>query len=195
MDARKCCQLRWNCKELESIDHCSKPRGMPKLLSEKTKGQIDAFSEMGMSARAIAKRLNISNSTVSKYLKRKNETGRTSRKAELSSTRKLSARQLRIVKKEILANRRATLVEISRRADINVSTSTLSRRVRELGFRSVLQRRKPYVSAANRQKRIEWCIAHQGWSEKDWDRVLWSDESQFCVRYKGRHRVWTRDAL
>ena len=74
-----------------------------------------------------------------------------------------------------------------------MSQATLSRRVRELGFRSVYQKRKPFISAINRQKRLEWCLAHQGWTDKEWDRVLWSDESMFYVRYKGLQRVWSRD--
>jgi len=45
-----------------------------------------------------------------------------------------------------------------------------------------------------RQKRIDWALAHREWSEEDWSRVIWSDETKINifgtdgVRYIRRRR-------
>lgn len=37
---------------------------------------------------------------------------------------------------------------------------------------------------------MKWAKEHIHWTVADWNKVLWSDESPFLLRYAGRLRVW-----
>ena len=39
--------------------------------------------------------------------------------------------------------------------------------------------KKPLLSAANVVSRVQWGRDHRDWTDEDWKRVLWSDESTF----------------
>ena len=45
---------------------------------------------------------------------------------------------------------------------------------------------KPYLRLANKRKRLIWAKEHRHWTEEDWNKVLWTDESKFEVF--GSHR-------
>ena len=40
---------------------------------------------------------------------------------------------------------------------------------------------KPYVSETIRKNRLCWAHEHEKWTQSDWDRVCWSDESSFIL--------------
>ncbi len=161
-------------------------------MTKEEKCQIDTFAKCGWSARKIANELNRSPSTISKYLRRKKETGKTCRQAGSGRPRDWSEKYERRLRRLIIRNRKLSLEEIKAELGVNLSTRTLSNRLSAAGFRSVLQKKKPFISAKNRKARIEWCLAHRSWSDEAWDSVLWSDESLFYARYKGAQRVWLR---
>lgn len=72
-----------------------------------------------------------------------------------------------------------------------ISNSTVERRIKELtGFQSWFKLKKNFVSEENRKKRLQWAQDHLDWTVEQWRRVIWSDESPFVLRYKGRTRVW-----
>jgi len=38
---------------------------------------------------------------------------------------------------------------------------------------------------------LEWCKRHQEWTDEQWNKVIWSDESRFTLfQSDGRTRVW-----
>ena len=79
--------------------------------------------------------------------------------------------------------------------DLQCAETTVRARVREDGeTRSYFRRKKPYISEKNQKKRVEWCKAHEHWSEQDWERVLWTDESPFGLRFKGAERVYCKSS-
>uniref|UniRef100_A0A8R1ENK8 Uncharacterized protein n=1 Tax=Caenorhabditis japonica TaxID=281687 RepID=A0A8R1ENK8_CAEJA len=41
--------------------------------------------------------------------------------------------------------------------------------------------KKPYISDRNRAARVAWARAHLNWTQSQWERVLWSDESKFML--------------
>ncbi|KAJ0037178.1 hypothetical protein NL108_018725 [Boleophthalmus pectinirostris] len=57
-----------------------------------------------------------------------------------------------------------------------VSTSTEKRRLRDAGR---VAKKKPYLRLANKRKRLIWGKEHRHWTEGDWKKVLWADESKF----------------
>ena len=43
----------------------------------------------------------------------------------------------------------------------------------------------------NKKKRLQWAIDHQNWTEEDWGKVLWTDESKFEL-FGQRRRIYIR---
>jgi hypothetical protein len=65
------------------------------------------------------------------------------------------------------------------------------RRLMESGkVESVMPKDKPWISETNRKKRLAFCYAHRHWTEAEWGRVIWSDESPFTLRCQSKRRVW-----
>ena len=42
-------------------------------------------------------------------------------------------------------------------------------------------KQKPLITQKQKQKRLEWAKKHQIWVRRQWDTVIWSDESRFEV--------------
>ena len=62
--------------------------------------------------------------------------------------------------------------------------STVKRRLWDAGL--LVAKKKPYLRLANKRKRLRWAKEHRHWTEEDWKKVLWTDESKFEVF--GSHR-------
>jgi Transposase. len=41
--------------------------------------------------------------------------------------------------------------------------------------------RKPFVSEKNRKARLKFAKNHLHWTSAEWSKVLWNDESKFCL--------------
>lgn len=76
--------------------------------------------------------------------------------------------------------------------DLKVSPRTVRRRLNDAGLKGCVACKKPLIREYNRVQRLQWCERYKGWSCKDWWRVLWTDESPFVLRWRGRQRVWRR---
>ncbi|GBO14368.1 Transposable element Tcb1 transposase [Araneus ventricosus] len=51
--------------------------------------------------------------------------------------------------------------------------------------------KKPMISTKNRKARVEWAKAHKYWTKKEWEDVLWGDESK-CMLFGTDAIQWTR---
>ena len=75
-----------------------------------------------------------------------------------------------------------------------ISVQTVRNIVRDSGFSSRKPAKKPQLSQRHRALRRKYCARHGRWSRQQWSRVLFSDESRFCLRkMNGRIRVWRRN--
>lgn len=66
---------------------------------------------------------------------------------------------------------------------------TLKAVVESMGYHKRVPRRKFNIRPANKPKRIAWCSARLHWTEEEWGRILWTDESSFSTAGFG-HRPW-----
>ena len=77
---------------------------------------------------------------------------------------------------------RAELLRIDRR----ISHKTVSRRLfKEFNMKSYKPAKKLRLTGAMKAKRLQFANNHQHWTAKQWEKVLFSDEStfqQFVVR-------------
>ncbi|UYV70741.1 ITP [Cordylochernes scorpioides] len=69
---------------------------------------------------------------------------------------------------------------------------TISRRLVANGLHSCRPLRRLPLTPPNRRQRLEWCRARSTWMT-EWHRVVFSDESRFCLSSESRRvRVWRR---
>ncbi|UYV60183.1 hypothetical protein LAZ67_1000258 [Cordylochernes scorpioides] len=74
----------------------------------------------------------------------------------------------------------------------SISTRTISRRLVANGLHSCRPLRRLPLTPPNRRQRLEWCRARSTWMT-EWHRVVFSDESRFCLSSDSRRvRVWRR---
>ena len=57
--------------------------------------------------------------------------------------------------------------------------------LRRLGYKRCIARRKPLLSQRNRALRLRFAQEHLHWTQRQWDEILWSDETWIT---HGRHR-------
>ncbi|UYV79395.1 hypothetical protein LAZ67_17002463 [Cordylochernes scorpioides] len=76
--------------------------------------------------------------------------------------------------------------------DLSALDTTISRRLVANGLHSCRPLRRLPLTPPNRRQRLEWCRARSTWMT-EWHRVVFSDESRFCLSSDSRRvRVWRR---
>lgn len=80
--------------------------------------------------------------------------------------------------------------EIRDELSLNISTRTVSRRLKEAGIYNFAAAQNPFVSERQRQQRLDFALNHQHGKEEEWKNVVFSDESTFCTRWDQQRRVW-----
>lgn len=173
--------------------------GKKKELSAAQRGTIFYCHQRGDSNRTIAKTVGCDPSTVSTTLKRYAETGSLVSKTRSGRPHLIGKQQSQELKRLVTdkrsRNRRLCTAGVQalwkKKTGKNVSARTIGRRLRTMGLNNCVARRKPLVSEANKVARLEWCEAHASWTNQDWAKVLWSDESTFSqFQQNRRSRVW-----
>jgi len=154
-----------------------------------------------MSNGAIAVSLNLKKSTVAYVAANARRADGGARKDNRGRPKVLSPRELRGLRRLVEENPFASLAEIAEKLNAGrtnppagqslrpVSPSTVRRAVKGMGMRSCAPAMKPFVSAVNKKKRLQWAKDHLPWSIQ-WASVLYSDESSFLVRQPQSRRVW-----
>ncbi|UYV65016.1 hypothetical protein LAZ67_3002826 [Cordylochernes scorpioides] len=121
---------------------------------------------------------------------------RTEKGRNAGATRVTSARVDRRILRQAVAAPQATCTAILQHVqdtlDHSISTRTISRRLVANGLHSCRPLRILPLTPPNRRQRLEWCRARSTWMT-EWHRVVFSDESRFCLSSDSRRvRVWRR---
>lgn len=163
-----------------------------KELSDYEKGFIDGAKAGGMKNVAISELLEVTESCIRGYCKRRTSRGTHSRASPSGRPRVTTPREDRSIMREVKKNRRITLDELQVECSLqHVSPDTISARIHDLlDFQSYWTDLKPRLTKQHKENRLKWATEHLGWTSEQWERVLWSDESPFTVRFQGRERVW-----
>ncbi|KAI2648680.1 Transposable element Tcb1 transposase [Labeo rohita] len=62
-----------------------------------------------------------------------------------------------------------------------------------MGYRCRIPQVKPLLNQKQRQKRLTWATEKQHWTVAQWSKVLFSDESKFCMSFGNQGaRVWRK---
>ncbi len=126
----------------------------------------------------IAKEAGCSQSAVSKHVNRK-LSGRKKCGRKRCTTNRENRSLMRIVKQ----NRFKNLGELHKEwteAGVKASRATTHRRVKEFGY-------------SCRQRCLTWAKEKKNWTVAQWSKVLFSDESKFCISFGNQGpRVWRK---
>ncbi len=136
-------------------------------LHKEGKPQTFIAKEAGCSQRAVSKHVNIKLSGRKKCGRKRCTTNRENRSL------------MRIVKQNIFKN----LGELHKEwteTGVKASRATTHRRVKEFGY-------------SCRQRRLTWAKKKKNWTVALWSKVLFSDESKFCISFGNQGpRVWRK---
>jgi len=103
----------------------------------------------------------------------------------------LTERDIRRVVRTSKQNRRKTLQDITNLACPNVSPDTVRKALVANGINSRVAAKKPYLSAQHRLKRLQFAKRYRYWTNEDWKKVIWTDESSVEIGHNSRQiRVW-----
>ncbi|GFX29536.1 transposable element Tcb1 transposase [Trichonephila clavipes] len=66
-------------------------------------------------------------------------------------------------------------------SNVSVCPRTVRGRLLEIGLRGFKAHPKPLLTEFQRKRRLTWAREHSLGTIKDWEKVIFSDESQFCI--------------
>jgi transposase len=141
--------------------------------------QIIQGIDQGKSAEKIAKELKVSASTVKNIRKQHRPSAI---KPVGGRPEKLSATTKREVTRLITSGKLPTATSAAKHLQdegiASVSAETVRRALKQAGLNAIKKKKKPKLTPRHKKLRLEFARQHQDWTEEDWKRVIWSDETK-----------------
>ena len=155
-------------------------------INESQKKTMALLHKRGLNATDIAKDLKVSLSTVSRHLQKMKNDPNYFNKKTFPKNRKpcLDDRGERhLVRAALLFPFKAfTELGCSGVAGRIISRKTVARVLKRHGITKKVARRKPGLKKSCKIARLQFAKAHQSWTISEWNKVLFSDESNFNTR-------------
>ncbi len=152
---------------------------------------IDTLHKEGKTQKVIAKEAGCSQSSVSKHINREAKGRKRCGRKKCTSNRDNRTLE-RIVKQNPFKN----VWEIHKEwtaAGVSASRTTTHRRMQDMGFSCRIPCVKPLLNNRQRQKRLAWAKDKKDWTAAEWSKVMFSDESKFCISFGNQGpRVWRK---
>ncbi|GFY29595.1 transposable element Tc1 transposase [Trichonephila clavipes] len=150
-------------------------------LPENKRYKIIHLREEGYSMSQIAAKVPCGLSTVVRTLKRFSETNFIADRERSGRPRKTSLLEDRLFLSNIKLNSSQILKQWALTLNVSVCPRTVRGRMLEIGLRVCKARPKPLLTEFQRKRRLTWAREHSLWTIKYWLKVIFSDESQFCI--------------
>ena len=145
--------------------------------------KVIKLSEEGRSSRQIATLLSIGKSTVNNLIANYRAGYGLNCKPRSGRPRKTTERENRIIKRKSTSDVKKTAAAIARElceeGVVNISRSTVTRRLHDVGLYGRVAVKKPLISKKNQKARLQFAKDHLNWTTEDWKKVCFSDESKF----------------
>lgn len=145
------------------------------------------------SAREISRICNIPVSTVHYNLQKLADFGCLSHRRNNGRRTLISASTSQTIGQMIRWNKEITAASIASRLTeekgVHVSRPTVHRHLRRNGYKSVLPRTKPMLTPQQRERRLQWAVAHK---DDDWANTIFSDETSIQL-FRNTLRRWSKD--
>jgi transposase len=165
-----------------------------KHISEETHNSIVSLLDTGLSSHKIEAQLGVSHSTVDRVRAKARPGAQKSlggRPAKLTATDK--RRLVHNVTSGKADNAAQLTRELKNATNINVSTDTVRRALKEAGLKAVVKQKKPRLLPRHIRQRLDFALRHQHWTVEDWKRVTFSDETKINrLGSDGREWVWKK---
>ena len=130
----------------------------------------------GKSVREISRELNLTKSTVGRWIKKYRDGDLEYHKRV--RRKKTSARSNRLLIRIATAHRKVSVSHLKDLWNENVCMLTVYRRLRAAKLRRYRKALKSFLSQENKIQRQRWCMRHSLWREQpQWNRIVWTDES------------------
>lgn len=153
---------------------------------------IDTLHKEGKPQKVIAKEVGCSQSAVSKHINRK-LCGR----EKCGRKRCTSSRDDRSLERIVRKRPFKSVGDFHKEwteAGVSASRATTHRRILDMGFKCRIPLVKPLLNNKQHPKRLTWAKEKQNWSVAQWSKVLFSDESNFCISFGNQGpRVWRKN--
>ena len=156
-------------------------------ITPKKRASIVALKEHGgLSIRQISEKMKVAKSTVGDILKRKEDTGESStlRRGRCGRKRKTTPRDNKVIIRNSIKYPKKTSIDLQRdlsSAGVNISSSTVRRRLLEVGRFARKPLKKQILTSVMKTKRLRWVRRYIQWTADDWKKVKFSDELHFEV--------------
>ena len=139
-----------------------------------------------MSIRDIAAKLNMAKSTVGVIVKKAEDTGNPGalRKGRCGRKRKTTFYDDKVIIRNSVKDPKKNSKDLQRdmaSAGVNISSSTIRRRLLAVGRTARKPVRKQLLTAAMKTKRLQWARKYAEWTVDEWRKVIFSDEAHFEV--------------
>ena len=149
----------------------------------------------GMRTADVARAINCNVRTVRRLRQRYRETGRTADRPRSGRPRVTTPAQDRYIRTSHLRDRYRMATTTARVTpgthNPSISAQTVRNRLREAGLRACRPVVRQVLTRHHRQQRRLWAQTHRRWTRQDWQKVLFTDESRFCLtRGDGRIRIY-----
>jgi hypothetical protein len=136
-------------------------------------------------------------STISRILKRYEETGEYRRRSGQGCKRCTTRRDDRYLQIQSLRNRTFTAPQLKNELlnarQVNVSAKTVKRRLKEVGLNPRTPAKVPWLLPHHKVTRLQFAQTHADWDEHQWRNVLFTDETRIQLwKPDGRDRVYRR---
>ena len=74
-------------------------------------------------------------------------------------------------------NRRLPLDQLARLKHLHYDIRTLRKALEKEGYSRRIARSKPLLTEKQKERRLQWARDHLNWSDRQWGRVIWTDEA------------------
>ncbi|KAI2650643.1 Transposable element Tcb2 transposase [Labeo rohita] len=150
----------------------------------------DTLHKEGKTQKVIAKEADCSQSSVSKHINREAK-GR-----KRCGRKNVQAIGIIAPWRELKQNPFKNMEEIHKEwtpAGVSASRTTTHRRLQDMGFSCRIPCVKTLLNNRQRQKRLAWTKDKKDWTAAEWSKVMFSDESKFCISFGNQGpRVWRK---
>lgn len=152
------------------------------------------MAESGMKQKDITRRLNISQSQVSRLLTKHRQTGNVTVRPRSGCPKGTTPREDRRMCILARQNRFWSAEQVRQGLQsgtgIRVSRELVNKRLLARCLKSRKPAKRPNLRPDHKTDRLNWARTRQHYRIREWRNVLWSDESRFCLYHEdGRRRV------
>lgn len=147
----------------------------------------------GLSYNKIAKKYKKSKATIQTVIRKFKNHQTIENMPRTGRPRKTSLRDDNRIIKEIKKEPTLSSKNIKEMCNLDVSVSTIQRRIRAAGFYGSHMKKKPFISEKNRHRRLQFAKKYVSKPLDFWKTIIWSDETKFELKNrKKRPKVWKR---